>query len=50
MYSCSVLAIDAQGRQIQTLEGLSQNGKPHPVSKLSSRMTRNSVDTALPDL
>jgi len=32
MYSCTVLAIDAQGRQIQTLEGISQNGKPHPVS------------------
>ena len=32
MYSCTVLAIDAQGRQIQTLEGLSQSGKPHPVS------------------
>ena len=32
MYSCTVLAIDAQGKQIQTLEGLSQNGKPHPVS------------------
>lgn len=33
MYSCTVLAIDAQGRQIQTLEGLSANGKPHPVSQ-----------------
>jgi len=33
MYSCTILAIDAQGRQIQTLEGLSQNGKPHPVSQ-----------------
>jgi xanthine dehydrogenase YagT iron-sulfur-binding subunit len=33
MYSCTVLAIDAQGRQIQTLEGISQNGKPHPVSQ-----------------
>ena len=33
MYSCTILAIDAQGRQIQTLEGLSQNGKAHPVSK-----------------
>ena len=33
VYSCTVLAIDAQGRQIQTLEGLSQNGKPHPVSQ-----------------
>jgi xanthine dehydrogenase YagT iron-sulfur-binding subunit len=33
MYSCSVLAIDAQGRKIETLEGLLQNGKPHPVSQ-----------------
>jgi xanthine dehydrogenase YagT iron-sulfur-binding subunit len=33
MYSCTVLAIDAQGRQIQTLEGLARNGKPHPVSQ-----------------
>jgi xanthine dehydrogenase YagT iron-sulfur-binding subunit len=33
MYSCTVLAIDAQGHQIQTLEGLSQNGKAHPVSR-----------------
>ena len=32
VYSCTVLAIDAQGRQIQTLEGLTQNGKPHAVS------------------
>lgn len=33
VYSCTVLAIDAQGKQIQTLEGLSANGKPHPVSQ-----------------
>src|SRR2546430_13410820 len=26
--SCTVLAIDAQGKQIQTIEGLSSNGKP----------------------
>jgi xanthine dehydrogenase YagT iron-sulfur-binding subunit len=32
VYSCTVLAIDAQGKQIQTLEGLS-NGKPHPVAQ-----------------
>lgn len=32
VYSCTVLAVDAQGKQIQTLEGLSANGKPHPVS------------------
>jgi len=32
VYSCSVLAIDAQGKEIQTIEGLSSSGKPHPVS------------------
>src|SRR5437588_3866825 len=33
MYSCTVLAIDAQGRQIQTLEGFSNERKPHAVTK-----------------
>jgi xanthine dehydrogenase YagT iron-sulfur-binding subunit len=32
IYSCTVLAIDAQGKQIQTIEGIAQGGKPHPVS------------------
>jgi aerobic-type carbon monoxide dehydrogenase small subunit (CoxS/CutS family) len=32
-YSCSVLAIDAQNRQITTVEGLSQDGKLHPVQQ-----------------
>jgi xanthine dehydrogenase YagT iron-sulfur-binding subunit len=33
MYSCTVLAVDAQGKEIQTIEGISgANGKPHPVS------------------
>ena len=31
VYSCTVLAIDSQGKDIQTIEGLS-NGKLHPVS------------------
>jgi len=33
MYSCTMLAIDLQGRQIQTLEGLSPVNNPHPVSR-----------------
>ncbi len=32
MYSCTVLAIDAQGKDIQTIEGLAPAGKMHPVS------------------
>ena len=32
VYSCTVLAIDAQGKDIQTIEGIAPNGKLHPVS------------------
>jgi xanthine dehydrogenase YagT iron-sulfur-binding subunit len=31
VYACSVLAIDAQGRQIQTIESLSAPGQVHPL-------------------
>jgi xanthine dehydrogenase YagT iron-sulfur-binding subunit len=33
MYSCTVLAVDAQGRKIETIEGLAPEGKLHPVSQ-----------------
>ncbi|MGA3044419.1 MAG: (2Fe-2S)-binding protein [Bryobacteraceae bacterium] len=32
VYSCTVLAIDAQGKDIETVEGIS-SGKPHPLSE-----------------
>jgi len=32
MYSCTVLAIDAQGKKIETLEGIAQGRNPHPLS------------------
>ncbi len=32
VYACCVLAIDAQGKDIQTIEGLAPAGKLHPVS------------------
>src|ERR1035438_4668844 len=32
VYSCSVLAIDAQGKAIETIEGIAEPGKLHPVS------------------
>jgi aerobic-type carbon monoxide dehydrogenase small subunit (CoxS/CutS family) len=33
VYSCSVLAIDAQDRRITTVEGLGEPGKLHPVQQ-----------------
>jgi xanthine dehydrogenase YagT iron-sulfur-binding subunit len=33
VYSCSILAIDAQGRQITTIEGLAEPGKLHPIQQ-----------------
>ena len=32
VYSCSVLAIDAQGKEIETIEGIGSPEKLHPVS------------------
>jgi xanthine dehydrogenase YagT iron-sulfur-binding subunit len=32
VYGCTTLAIDAQGKDIQTIEGLAPEGKIHPVS------------------
>jgi len=31
VYACSVLAIEAQGREITTIEGLARGGEPHPM-------------------
>jgi len=33
VYACSVLAIDAQGHKIRTIEGLSEGATPHPLVK-----------------
>jgi xanthine dehydrogenase YagT iron-sulfur-binding subunit len=33
VYACSVLAIEAQGKQIETVESLMANGKLHPIQQ-----------------
>jgi aerobic-type carbon monoxide dehydrogenase small subunit (CoxS/CutS family) len=33
MYGCTILAVDAQGKKIETIEGLAPEGKLHPVSQ-----------------
>jgi xanthine dehydrogenase YagT iron-sulfur-binding subunit len=32
VYACTVLAIDAQGKDIQTIEGIAAEGRLHPVA------------------
>jgi xanthine dehydrogenase YagT iron-sulfur-binding subunit len=33
IYACTVLAIEAQGKKIQTVEGLARDGKLHPIQQ-----------------
>ncbi len=33
VYACSTLAIDVQGKQIRTVDGLAQDGRLHPVQQ-----------------
>ncbi len=33
VYACAVLAIEAQGKEIQTVEGLAADGKLHPIQE-----------------
>jgi aerobic-type carbon monoxide dehydrogenase small subunit (CoxS/CutS family) len=33
VYSCTMLAIEAQGKDIETIEGLSEPGKLHPLQQ-----------------
>jgi xanthine dehydrogenase YagT iron-sulfur-binding subunit len=33
LYSCSTLAIDVQGKQVRSVDGLAQNGRLHPVQQ-----------------
>ncbi len=31
VYSCSILAVEAEGKEILTIEGLGDDGEPHPL-------------------
>jgi xanthine dehydrogenase YagT iron-sulfur-binding subunit len=33
VYACTVLALEAQGKKIQTVEGLARDGKLHPIQQ-----------------
>ncbi len=46
VYSCSMLAIEAQGKKITTVEGLEQNGQLSPVQQLSWTTTLSNAASA----
>lgn len=33
VYACNILAVEAQGKEIQTIEGLTADARPHPIVK-----------------
>ena len=36
IYSCLMLGVEAEGREITTVEGLAQQGRPHPLQRAFS--------------
>ena len=46
--SCSMLAVQAQGAQVTTIEGLAQNGTMHPMQRPSANATACSAGSARP--
>jgi len=46
--SCTILAVQADGARIATVEGLEQNGKLHRSRRRSGRSTGCNAATALP--
>ena len=46
--SCTVLAVQADGAEVTTIEGLATNGELHPCSRPSTSTTRCSAATARP--
>ena len=47
VYACGLLAVEAQGRQIQTIESFGTPEDLHPIQRPSSSMTRCSAVFAL---
>ena len=46
--SCTVLAVQADGAEITTIEGLASNGQPTPSRSPSARTTASSAASARP--
>ena len=47
--SCLMFAVQANGAEITTIEGLAKNGELHPCRKASGKITAFNVDFALQD-
>ena len=47
VYSCSILAVEAQGKDITTIEGLGNSGSLHPLQKCFARLDDKGTRYAL---
>lgn len=49
-YSCLMLGVEAQGREITTVEGLSHGGEPHPLQKAFSDLSAAQCGYCIPGI
>lgn len=50
VYSCLMLGLEAQGKEITTVEGLSQGGRPHPLQKAFSDLSAAQCGYCIPGI
>jgi len=50
VYSCLMLGLEAQGKEITTVEGLSDRGRPHPLQKAFSDLSAAQCGYCIPGI
>ena len=50
IYSCLMLAVEAEGAEIGTVEGLAQGGRPHPLQRAFSDLSAAQCGYCIPGI
>ena len=50
VYSCLMLAVEAEGAEIATVEGLAQGGRPHPLQRAFSDLSAAQCGYCIPGI
>ena len=50
IYSCLMLAVEAEGPEITTVEGLAQGGRPHPLQRAFSDLSAAQCGYCIPGI